>query len=132
MPPEQHAPDNPMEWLRRAKSSLALARANARIPDVCLEDLCFDAQQAVEKAVKALLVHRRVDFPYTHNLSRLLFLLEQTGMNVPDAIKSVAALTRYATAMRYPGLDDPVSEEEYREALAAAEAVVAWAEELLS
>jgi hypothetical protein len=40
-------PDDPREWLNRARSNLALAKKTAR--DVYLEDLCFDAQQAAEK-----------------------------------------------------------------------------------
>ncbi len=51
---ERHrAPDDPLEWMRRARSSLAKARGAAQIPNVCLEDLCFDAQQVAEKALKA-------------------------------------------------------------------------------
>ena len=45
------APDDPREWLNRAQSNLTQARA--RIPGVYLEDLCFAAQQAAEKAAKA-------------------------------------------------------------------------------
>lgn len=41
-------PDDPQEWLNRARSNLALAKN--RIPDVYIEDLCFEAQQAAEKA----------------------------------------------------------------------------------
>jgi HEPN domain-containing protein len=48
MPPERRPPDDPQEWLNRARSNLV--RATAAMPDVYLEDLCFDAQQAAEKA----------------------------------------------------------------------------------
>ena len=48
-PPERYPPDDPREWLNRARSSLAMAKN--RIPDAYLEDLCFEAQQAAEKAV---------------------------------------------------------------------------------
>jgi len=43
-------------WLARAKSNLALSK-NKTFEDVFYEDLCFQAQQAVEKALKALLVY---------------------------------------------------------------------------
>jgi len=66
MSPERFSPDDPREWLNRARSNLALAKA--QIPDVYLEDLCFDAQQAAEKALKALLIKRAVVFPYVHDL----------------------------------------------------------------
>ena len=76
-PPERFPPNDPREWLNRAGSNLALARNRA--PDVYLEDLCFEAQQAAEKAVKAVLIRRGVDFPYVHDLARLLTLLEEGG-----------------------------------------------------
>ncbi len=49
-PPERLPPDDPREWLNRARSNLV--RAGHRDAGVYLEDLCFDAQQAAEKAVK--------------------------------------------------------------------------------
>ncbi len=64
--PERLSPEDPREWLNRARSNLMLART--RGPDVYLEDLCFNAQQAAEKA-KALLIQYNVEFPYVHDLS---------------------------------------------------------------
>jgi HEPN domain-containing protein len=43
------------EWLKRARSSLGLAKSSGD-ESVYYEDLCFQAQQAVEKALKALLI----------------------------------------------------------------------------
>ena len=62
----------------RARSNLV--RSRRRISGVYLEDLCFDAQQAAEKALKALCIHRDIDFPYVHDLAKLLTLLEQAGV----------------------------------------------------
>ena len=42
----------------------------------------FHAQQAIEKALKAWLAARAIDFPLTHDISRLLGLLEQAGVDV--------------------------------------------------
>jgi len=56
MPPEGGGPGSPRDWLRRARSNLARAAQGQATPDVLLEDVCFDAQQAVEKSLKALLV----------------------------------------------------------------------------
>ena len=53
-PPQRFPPDDPREWLNRARSNLAMAKN--RIPDVYMEDLCFAAQQAAEKAVKAVMI----------------------------------------------------------------------------
>jgi HEPN domain-containing protein len=56
---------DPNEWLPRARSNLA--HAKSRTPEVCLEDLCFDAQQAAEKAIKAVYICRSLVFRYTHD-----------------------------------------------------------------
>ena len=61
-PPERFPPDDPQEWLNRARSNLALAKTRAA--DVYLEDLCFEAQQAAEKAIKSVMVRRAVEYPY--------------------------------------------------------------------
>ena len=128
-PPERFPPDDPREWLNRARGNLA--RAKAPVPGGYLEDLCFDAQQASEKAIKALLIARHIDFPYTHDLAHLLTILEAHGESIPDAIRQAEELTHYATHTRYPGFEEPVSESEYQEAVGIAETVVRWAEKRL-
>src|SRR5262249_8787635 len=71
-------PTDPREWLNRARSSLA--GAGRPVPDLYLEDLCFNTQQAAEKAIKAVFIHRGLPFPYTHDVKRLLQLLEAGGV----------------------------------------------------
>ncbi|MBI3181588.1 MAG: HEPN domain-containing protein [Myxococcales bacterium] len=84
MPPDRPSADDPQEWLNRARSNLLQAQAQAE--GVYLEDLCFQAQQASEKAIKALLLHRGIRFPHVHDLGRLLGLLEGAGESpVPSA-----------------------------------------------
>jgi hypothetical protein len=68
MRPKRFAPDDPREWLNGARSNLV--RAEHMLPGTYLEDLCFDAQQAAEKAVKAVFIHRGIDFPYVHTIWR--------------------------------------------------------------
>jgi HEPN domain-containing protein len=129
MPPEPQI-GTPVEWLRRAKSNLIRAQ-QPRPEGVCWEDLCFDAQQAVEKALKALLVHRNIPFRYVHDIAELLTLVEQDGISLPEDVRLAASLSDYAVAARYPGPMEPVTEEEYQEAIALAEAVLRWVEQLL-
>jgi len=119
-------PDDPREWIRRAKSNLALAR-NV-IPDVDLADLCFDAQQAAEKAIKAVFIHRGETFPYSHDLERLLGLLEGNGLRIPKYVHVAKELTRFAHITRYPSLADPVTKRSHRRAVRIAAAVLRWAE----
>lgn len=126
MPPNDRDPTSPHEWLRRARSNLARARAGRNLPDVLYEDLCFDAQQAAEKAVKALLVHRQVRFPKTHDLLDLLTLLDQNGLAIPAEIREADVLTHYAVETRYPGLAEEVTVDEHTRAVELAERVLRW------
>jgi HEPN domain-containing protein len=128
MPPNDRDPTSPHEWVRRARSNLARARAGRNVPDVLYEDLCFDAQQAAEKGIKALLVHRQVRFPKTHDLLDLLTLLDQKGFAIPAEIREADALTHYAVETRYPGLAEEVTADEHTHAVELAERVLRWAE----
>jgi HEPN domain-containing protein len=98
------------------------------LPEAIYEDLCFDAQQAAEKAIKAVLVNRRVPFPKTHAIAELLTLLLQAAVHVPDGVRQAAILTGYAVEARYPGISEEVTEADYAAALELAERVVRWAE----
>lgn len=126
MPPERWPPEDPREWLNRARSNLV--RAKTILPGVYLEDLCFDAQQAAEKAIKAILIARGIDFPLVHDLDRLLNLLAQSGESILPDVASAKDLTPYAVVPRHPGVTEPVTAKDHRLAVAIAEAVVAWAE----
>ncbi len=126
MSPERYPPDDPREWLNRARSNLIQAREE--FPGVYLEDLCFQAQQAAEKALKSLLLHRGVAFPYVHDLAELLTLLERNGEAIPENIWQAVILTEYAVESRYPGISEPVTREEYERAMAIAEEVFRWVE----
>ena len=61
---------------------------------------CFHAQQAAEKALKALLVARGTEPPYTHDLGALAALLPgEVHLGVsPDEL---GELTTHATGSRY-------------------------------
>jgi HEPN domain-containing protein len=98
---------------------------------VYLEDLCFDAQQAAEKPLKAVLVQREIRFPYVHDLAALLTLIDRTGEEIPPAVREARRLTRFAIAARYPSVAEPVTEPEYERSVAIAEAVVEWTAALL-
>lgn len=125
MPPEVAA-----RRLAYADSDLAVARGADR-PGVLTETLCFHAQQAAEKAIKAVLVAGGAEPPRTHDLEMLLAAVPGDVPIGFDRV-SVAALTAYAVASRYPGDDEPVDADEYAAALAIAASVVIWARGIVS
>ncbi len=129
MPAEDRIPGCPADWLHRARSDLNLARLS-RPEGVLLEDLCFHAQQAAEKALKAVLVANSVAVPNIHSIRRLIDLLP-AKLDIPGEIQDAAGLTDYAVSSRYPGDFELVDEDEHREAVRLAEAVVSWAADLI-
>lgn len=127
--PQAHSQGSPSDWLRYALSDLELA-TTANAVGVMLEMLCFHAQQAAEKALKAVLIGQGIPFPKTHNLRVLLDLLPER-INVPEDVRASASLTDYAVSTRYPGVFEAVTEEEYQEAIRLAQSVVNWAKGLI-
>jgi HEPN domain-containing protein len=130
MPPEKNTFGTAQEWLKRAKGNLARAK-QPKPKEAFWDDLCFDAQQAAEKSIKAVLVHRQIDFPKTHNIRALLELLDPTGSEISKEIWQAIDLTNYAVETRYPGPAEPVTRKEYRQALTVAGKVVKWAENII-
>jgi len=112
-------------WFQRAKSNLARAELGRQTSDILYEDLCFDAQQAVEKALKDIMAVLEIDIPRTHYLFKLI---EESGeVQVPESLKEAAILTDYAVTTRYPGDWEPIDEAEYKRAVSLAKEVCRWA-----
>lgn len=98
MPPDPKNLGTPEEWLKRARSNLAIAR-QPKPEEVYWEDLCFEAQQAAEKALKAVLLFKNIQFRFVHDLAELLTLLERNSILFPDNIRSAAELTDYSVGL---------------------------------
>jgi HEPN domain-containing protein len=63
----------PRKWLKRAKSNLAIAR-QPRTDEISWEDLCFEVQQAAEKALKAVVLAKGIKFRLESRSRRGLIL----------------------------------------------------------
>ncbi len=129
MLPDKPSPGTAADWLRRAQSDLGLA--GIALPrGVLYNELCFHAQQAVEKSIKAVLVHCGVEFSKVHNIDYLMTRLPPE-VSVPPEAEEIVSLTSYAVMFRYPGDYEDVTEEEYQWAIQAARAVYVWAEQII-
>ena len=95
-----------------------------------MEGLCFYAQQAVEKALKAILIKYEIPFPRTHNIGILLDLIPIV-LKIPERVQDSAILSDYAVITRYPSDLEPVDTNEYIRAVELAEYVVTWAEKII-
>lgn len=120
------------DWLDQAAADLRLARL------ACggghHEWACFAAQQAGEKAVKALFYFLGGD-PWGHAITKLLADLEDRLEVPPVAIDAGRRLDRLYILTRYPnGFDagkpaDYFVEEDSERAIDDASRIVSWVEE---
>lgn len=101
--------------------------ANHDVPDHVAG---FLAQQAIEKALKAVLISRDVPFERKHDIDYLCSLIEDSGLNLTPELSAAVALTPWAVEFRYadpfdaPPLDRP-------KALDTVVAVREWATEMI-
>jgi HEPN domain-containing protein len=121
----------PEDWLRHAKSDLAVARDVENNPDVLPNQTAFHSQQAAEKAIKGVMIYEGIAFPLTHDLKDLVKRWTSSGRAWPVALTNVKTLTPYAVESRYPGYVHQISRAEVRAAIEMAEQVIAWAEALI-
>lgn len=118
-----------LRLLALAKRDLETFRILHEHPRSTLEAKGFHAQQAVEKALKAVLTSRDVAFPRTHNLEELANLIADSGLAPPLPPRELRRLNPFAVEARY---SDPlvplVSGEEAGNIAAGA---VEWANDLI-
>jgi len=85
--------------LRKAESDLIALEASLNAG--ALDAACFHAQQAAEKLVKAFLAYANVDYPFTHNLAKLVEVAAMTDPSFQALLPVVEPLTPYAVELRY-------------------------------
>lgn len=112
-------------WLEKMDHDLAVVRLFITTNAIPTDVACFHAQQAVEKALKALLAAHEIVPERTHDVVALLDDVLPMCPGLKDEIVAVTALNGYAVAVRYPyHMTDP-STEEARRAVETAERVCA-------
>ncbi len=121
-----------VDWLREAEDDLAAAEDLLKLGRY--SKACFFAQQAAEKALKALLMRKAGVFAHTHSVVELLRLAQDHGIPVPEALGQAAErLDRLYVPTRYPNVwpsgapFEHYSEEDAREAVKHAREVLAFA-----
>ncbi len=89
-------------WKMKSDHDLQACRQLLQVEEPLVEIIAFHAQQAVEKALKGFLLSRKCfDFPKTHDLGRLLDLVESFEPELTN-IDAIIELTPFAVEMRYP------------------------------
>ena len=110
-----------LRWIKIADEDLILAKHAFTIQtNIPYRLIGYHAQQCAEKYLKAFLVSRLIDFPYTHNIEMLLNLCNKE-INLGDELDRAIILSRYAIAKRYPGDYQEIKKEEAEDAVQLAE-----------
>ena len=110
-------------WLRYACEDIAAAEALLVGADIAPREPCWLAQQAGEKAIKAVLIFQGTHFPRTHDLDVLRNLLEPRWALRQDPL-DLAGLTEWAVEARYPGDWPDPDEDDAQLAMQTARAVM--------
>lgn len=104
-------------WLFRANEDLSVIDNLFKTdPSLYASTICFHAQQAVEKFLKAFLIIHNVDFPRTHDVDFLL--MECQKIDPHDFDIDLGSLTDFGVSLRYPDdfyIPDKLETINYRE-----------------
>ena len=89
-------------WVAKAERDLLNVANNVAASETPWDTVCFHAQQAAEKMLKALLTERGIVPLRTHDLVALLALCVAHEPGLSDLETDCRALTVYAVSSRYP------------------------------
>jgi HEPN domain-containing protein len=128
MPPDPDAVlrESARRWIVLAQGDLDYAALGASSKHIPTPLVCFHIQQSVEKAVKAVLTAKGVDFPWTHDLENLAKLLPASGLD-PNVREGFRRLTPFAVAQRYPEPGDILEAAQVGEFMDLGAKVLEWA-----
>ena len=87
-------------WWRKGESDLTNVRMCLAANQV-LDTACFHAQQAAEKFLKAYMTSSKIEFPFIHNLEKLVELCAEHDPSFLIIKESAQSLTPFAVGARY-------------------------------
>jgi len=92
--------DHAMVLLKKATNDLIAAEATLSTGQA-LDTVCFHAQQAVEKSLKAVLALHDAEYPWRHDLGELLALVKPLMPEIEPFRDRIIRMTPFAVAIRY-------------------------------
>jgi len=118
------APDPVGLWLDKVDSDLLTIANNMASDRVPWDSVCFHAQQAAEKALKAYLVSRGITPDRTHDCLVLLQACAEYDADLAQYESACLELAPFAVAPRYPIIGAGPTEAESRQLVAQAREIV--------
>ena len=89
------------QWLHKAAADLDAAEqlsGTGRLREI----VAFHCQQAAEKYLKAFLVRHQIEFPKTHDITKLLDRVALADRAIAQSLRRADVLTPYGVEARYP------------------------------
>jgi HEPN domain-containing protein len=120
---------SPSSYFQKAGEDLSAAQALIGTENQADHVIGFHLQQAVEKALKAVLADRAIEIPRTHDLAYLVELLGNLGVDISESIASSDWLTPLGVLFRYDSYPDALNRDE---GLKVATASIGFAESSLA
>jgi HEPN domain-containing protein len=123
---------NPLtvEWIEKAEGDISTARREYRARKQPNYDaVCFHAQQAAEKYLKAVLQENGRTIPRIHSLAELLAMLLKDDPSFLLIQNDLSVMENYSVQFRYPGLS--ADKGEAKLALSSAERVRSFISNIL-
>ena len=112
-------------WLEYAADDLRTAEFLLQQLDFIPRHPCWLAQQAAEKALKALLIFLQIEYPLSHDLDQIRLLIPE-GWRVRYDPPDLSFLTEWAVEARYPGDWPDATEMDAQEATDQARTVLEY------
>lgn len=100
-------------WIQYSEDNLESSKVllQSELLNPCLHNV----QQSVEKALKAILIEKKINFKKTHNILELKFLLENSKVQIElsydecDFLDSIYLPTKYPIASALPNFNPDVN-----------------------
>jgi HEPN domain-containing protein len=120
------------EWLKFAERDYAIAlHLGKTFHPMPVENICYNCQQAAEKAIKGILILHKVDYPRTHDIEQLHELCKEAGTDFGLTPSMTRTLTRFAKKSRYPDDVYDFTETDTEIGLKYAEQILTQANEVI-
>jgi len=108
-------------WIEKADHDLGSAKLIFQHIPGYFDSIAFHCQQAVEKYIKAALIHKGIEFQRSHDLPYLLEILSRKVEIKPEIFDKAILLNGYSVEIRYPDQIIHLTDDELKSAISVAD-----------
>ena len=110
------------EWIKKARGDLKVARFLFEAEQDFDYQIAYHCQQCAEKMIKAYLTAHRKRYPKTHDIAKLVDIIQSVNEDLAAVLRQAEPLTNMGLGQRYPdAVKEPLSKSNVKLALKLAE-----------